>query len=158
VADDAALDQVLADAGAGDLARSLPAGWDTMVSSSYPGGRDLSGGQWQKVALARALAAVRAGAGLLILDEPTASMDVRTETELFERFLTSTRGVTRILVSHRLASVRHADRIVVIADGRVAEDGTHEDLMAAGGRYAAMFALQAARFTAFEPATGARDG
>jgi ATP-binding cassette subfamily B protein len=100
------------------------------------------------VALARALAAVRGGAGLLILDEPTASLDVRAEAELFERFLELTRGITTILVSHRLSSVRRADRIVVVHDGRVAEDGTHDALMAAGGRYAAMYTLQAERFAA----------
>ncbi len=85
-----------------------------MLSREYDGGADLSGGQWQRVALARALAAVRGGAGLLILDEPTAALDVRAETELFERFLELTRDVTTILVSHRLSSVRRADRIVVI--------------------------------------------
>jgi ATP-binding cassette subfamily B protein len=119
-----------------------------VLSSGYPDGRELSGGQWQKVALARAITAVRAGAGLLIMDEPTASLDVRAEAELFTRLLDRTAGVTTILVSHRLASVRRADRIVVISDGRVREDGTHVELMAAGGRYAEMFRLQAGRFTA----------
>jgi len=146
VNDEAALARALTDAGASELLRGLPGGWDTVLSAGYPAGRDLSGGQWQKIALARALAAVRGGAGLLILDEPTASLDVRAEAELFDRFLEVTAGVTTILVSHRLASVRRADRIVVIAAGRVAEDGTHQELMAAGGRYAAMFALQAERF------------
>jgi ATP-binding cassette subfamily B protein len=98
------------------------------------------------VALARALAAVRGGAGLLILDEPTASLDVRAEAELFERFLELTRGVTTVLVSHRLASVRRADRIVVLDGGRVVEDGSHEQLVRLGGLYARMYALQAARF------------
>jgi ATP-binding cassette subfamily B protein len=119
-----------------------------VLSREFEGGADLSGGQWQRVALARALAAVRGGAGLLILDEPTAALDVRAETELFDRFLEVTRGVTTILVSHRLSSVRHADRIVVIDGGRVAEDGTHASLMAAGGRYARMYSLQAERFAA----------
>jgi ATP-binding cassette subfamily B protein len=105
------------------------------------------------VALARALTAVRGGAGLLILDEPTAALDVRAETELFERFLELTKDVTTILVSHRLSSVRHADRIVVVDGGRVAEDGTHDALMAAGGLYARMFSLQADRFAA-APADG----
>jgi ATP-binding cassette subfamily B protein len=100
------------------------------------------------VALARAFAAVQGGAELLILDEPTASLDVRAETELFERFLEVTKGVTTILVSHRLSSVRRADRIVVLHGGRVVEDGTHDALMAAGGRYATMFSLQAGRFAA----------
>jgi ATP-binding cassette subfamily B protein len=117
-----------------------------VLSREFTDGADLSGGEWQRVALARALTAVRGGAGLLILDEPTASLDVRAETELFERFLGLTRGVTTILVSHRLSSVRRADRIVVIDGGRVVEDGTHDQLMAAGGRYATMFSLQAERF------------
>jgi ATP-binding cassette subfamily B protein len=92
------------------------------------------------------MAAVRGGAGLLILDEPTASLDVRAETELFERLLELTTDVTTILVSHRLSSVRRADRIVVIGEGGVVEDGTHDALMAAGGRYAEMYSLQADRF------------
>jgi len=120
--------------------------------------RELSGGEMQRVALARALAAVRGGAGLLILDEPTASLDVRAETELFERFLEVTRGVTSILVSHRLSSVRRADRIVVIDGGRVVEDGPHDALMAAGGRYATMFRLQAERFTAAPAGVGEETG
>jgi ABC-type multidrug transport system fused ATPase/permease subunit len=115
------------------------------------GGTDLSGGQWQRVALARALAAVAGGAGVLVLDEPTAALDVRAEAALFARFLEVTRGVTTILVSHRLSSVRHADRIVVLADpaegGRgIVEDGSHDELMRLGGRYAEMFTLQAQRF------------
>ena len=145
-----ALEASLRDAGGGELLEALPKGWDTVLSREFTDGADLSGGQWQRVALARALTAVRGGAGLLILDEPTASLDVRAETELFERFLELTRGVTTILVSHRLSSVRHADRIVVIDDGRVAEDGTHEQLMAAGGIYAHMFTLQARRFAEAE--------
>jgi len=124
-----------------------------VLSSAHPGGRDLSGGQWQKVALARALLAVHAGAELLIMDEPSASLDVRAEEELFARFTELAGEVTTVLVSHRLASVRYADRIVVLADGRVREDGTHADLMAAGGRYAAMYALQAERFVT----TGTRE-
>ena len=149
--DEAALRGALDDAGGGALLARLSNGWDTTLSREYEGGSDLSGGQWQRVALARALAAVRGGAGLLILDEPTAALDVRAETELFERFLELTRDVTTILVSHRLSSVRHADRIVVIDDGRIVEDGTHESLMRAGGRYARMYSLQAERFSA-EPA------
>lgn len=144
--DPAALEGALHDAGGAGLLARLPDGWDTTLSREFDRGADLSGGEWQRVALARALAAVRGGAGLLILDEPTASLDVRAETELFERFLELTRGVTTILVSHRLSSVRRADRIVVIEGGRVAEDGTHEELMRAGGRYAALFTLQAERF------------
>ncbi|HEX8273753.1 MAG TPA: ABC transporter ATP-binding protein [Longimicrobiaceae bacterium] len=140
------LEGALRDAGGAELMGKMPQGWDTVLSREFDGGVDLSGGQWQRIALARALTAIRGGAGLLILDEPTASLDVRAETELFERFLDLTRDVTTILVSHRLSSVRHADRIVVIADGRVVEDGTHHELMTAGGRYAEMFLLQAERF------------
>jgi len=151
--DEAALRGALADAGGAELLATLPRGWDTVLSREFEGGADLSGGQWQRVALARALAAVRGGAGLLILDEPTASLDVRAETELFERFLELTGEVTTILVSHRLSSVRRADRIVVLDGGRVVEDGTHDQLMRAGGRYAAMFTLQAERFAA-DPAGG----
>jgi ATP-binding cassette subfamily B protein len=146
--DTAALEAALRDAGGAALLARLPLGWDTVLSREFAGGADLSGGEWQRVALARALAAVRGGAGLLILDEPTASLDVRAETELFERFLELTRGVTTILVSHRLSSVRRADRIVVLDGGRLAEDGTHDQLMAARGRYAALFTLQAERFAA----------
>ncbi|HEX8393192.1 MAG TPA: ABC transporter ATP-binding protein, partial [Longimicrobium sp.] len=146
--DTAALEGALRDAGGGELLERMPRGWDTVLSREFEGGVDLSGGQWQRIALARALAAVRGGAGLLILDEPTASLDVRAETELFERFIELTRGVTTVLVSHRLSSVRRADRIVVIGEGGVVEDGTHDALMAAGGRYAEMYSLQAERFAA----------
>ncbi|HEU4881007.1 MAG TPA: ABC transporter ATP-binding protein, partial [Longimicrobium sp.] len=146
--DEAALDAALRDAGGGDLLQALPAGWETVLSREFEGGADLSGGQWQRIALARALAAIRGGAGLLILDEPTAALDVRAEADLFRRFLELTRGVTTILVTHRLSSVRHVDRIVVVEGGRVVEDGTHESLTRAGGAYARMFALQAGRFAA----------
>lgn len=140
--DDAAVLRALTDAGGATLVDRL----DTVLSAEYEGGTDLSGGQWQRVALARALAALDDGAGVLILDEPTAALDVRAEAELFDRFLRVTRGVTTVLVSHRLSSVRHADRIVVLADGTLVEDGTHDELMALGGRYATMFSLQARRF------------
>ena len=130
----------------GDAVLTRVGGWDTVLSGEYAGGTDLSGGQWQRVALARALAAIDAGAGVLVLDEPTAALDVRAEAALFDNFLTVTRGLTTVLVSHRLSSVRHADRIVVLDHGRIAEDGSHDDLVAAGGGYARMFALQAERF------------
>jgi ATP-binding cassette subfamily B protein len=133
-------------AGALDVVRRLPAGWDTPLNRQYTGGADLSGGEWQRVALARALFAVEAGAGILVLDEPTANLDVRAEASLFEDFLDLTRGLTTILISHRFSTVRHADRIVVLDGGRVVEDGSHDELLAAGGQYAGMFQLQAARF------------
>jgi ABC-type multidrug transport system fused ATPase/permease subunit len=132
----------LAAAGAADLA-----GLDTVLARGYEGGTDLSGGQWQRIALARALCAVHMGAGLVLLDEPTAQLDVRGEAEIFDRILAATRGRTTILISHRFSTVRHADRICVLEQGRVVELGTHDELMARGGRYKTMFDLQAQRFT-----------
>jgi ABC-type multidrug transport system fused ATPase/permease subunit len=133
-------------AGALELIESLPNGWDTVLSREYEGGVDLSGGQWQRIALARALFAVEGGARVLILDEPTANLDVRAEAELYDRFLEITEGLTTILISHRFSTVRRADNIVVLEGGRVVEAGRHEDLMAENGRYAAMFRVQAERF------------
>jgi ABC-type multidrug transport system fused ATPase/permease subunit len=120
---------------------------DTVLARGYEGGSDLSGGQWQRVALARALAAVTLGAGVVLLDEPTAQLDVRGEAEIFDRLLAATRHCTTILISHRFSTVRHADRICVLEHGRVIELGTHEELMTLGGRYRTMFDLQAQRFT-----------
>ena len=119
---------------------------DTILSKGYAGGTDLSGGQWQRVALARAVCAVSLGAGVVILDEPTAQLDVRGESEIFERLLRATDEATTILVSHRFSTVRHADRICVIENGRVEELGSHEALIAQRGRYFTMFDLQASRF------------
>jgi ABC-type multidrug transport system fused ATPase/permease subunit len=121
---------------------------DQPLSKAYEGGTDLSGGQWQRVALARALCAVRLGAGVVLLDEPTAQLDVRGEAEIFGRILDATRHCTTILVSHRFSTVRQADRICVLEAGRVVELGTHAELMTAGGRYRTMFDLQAQRFVA----------
>lgn len=145
-------DEILAaldSAGAGGLA-----GLDTILSKAYEGGTDLSGGQWQRIALARALCAVRLGAGIVLLDEPTAQLDVRGEAEIFDRILAATRNCTTILISHRFSTVRHADRICVLEDGAVAELGTHDELMELGGRYRAMFDLQAQRFHATEDEEG----
>ncbi len=133
--------QVLEDAGAARLGRL-----DTVLARGYPDGIDLSGGQWQRIALARALCAVKLGAGLVLLDEPTAQLDVRGESEIFGRILAATRKVTTILISHRFSTVRQADRICVLEHGRVVELGTHQELMASGGRYKTMFELQASRF------------
>jgi ATP-binding cassette, subfamily B, bacterial len=131
----------LVDAGAAGLADL-----DTILARGYAGGTDLSGGQWQRVALARALCAVRLGAGVVLLDEPTAQLDVRGEAEIFNRILAATRHVTTILISHRFSTVRQADRICVLEHGRVVELGTHDELMALRGRYCTMFELQASRF------------
>lgn len=128
---------------------------DTILARGYEGGTDLSGGQWQRVALARALAAVQLGAGVVLLDEPTAQLDVRGEAEIFDRLLAATRQCTTILISHRFSTVRHADRICVVEHGRVIELGTHDELMALGGRYRTMFDLQAQRFTAPDDEEGA---
>ncbi len=151
-ASDADVDWALRQAGAADLATTA-----TILSKSYAGGTDLSGGQWQRVALARAMCAVRQGAGLVILDEPTAQLDVQGEAEIFRRLLDATRGVTTILVSHRFSTVRHADNICVLEGGRVVELGPHDELMTRGGRYATMFTLQAARF-ADDAAVGPEPG
>ena len=133
---------------------SALAGLDTILARGYDGGTDLSGGQWQRVALARALAAVQLGAGVVLLDEPTAQLDVRGEAEIFERILAATRQCTTILISHRFSTVRQADRICVLEHGRVVELGTHDELMALGGRYQTMFDLQAQRFNAAEDEEG----
>ena len=140
-APDEVIQAALDEAGATHLA-SL----DRVLSRGYEGGTDLSGGQWQRIALARALCAVKLGAGLVLLDEPTAQLDVRGEAEIFERILAATRHATTILISHRFSTVRHASRICVLEHGRVVELGTHDELMAAGGRYHTMFTLQASRF------------
>jgi ATP-binding cassette subfamily B protein len=131
----------LDDAGAGGL-RDL----STVLARGYEGGTDLSGGQWQRVALARALSAVGLGAGVVLLDEPTAQLDVRGEAEIFDRILAATRACTTILISHRFSTVRHVDRICVLEHGRVVQLGSHDELMALGGRYRTMFDLQASRF------------
>jgi len=148
-APDAKIVAALEKAGASTLA-----GLDTILARGYEGGTDLSGGQWQRVALARALAAVENGAGVVLLDEPTAQLDVRGEAEIFERILKATRDVTTILISHRFSTVRHADRICVLEHGKVIELGTHDELMAKGGRYMTMFDMQAERFNASEDEEG----
>ncbi|HXJ58142.1 MAG TPA: ABC transporter ATP-binding protein, partial [Verrucomicrobiae bacterium] len=148
-ATDEAVKEALASAGAADLAQL-----ETILARGYDGGTDLSGGQWQRIALARALCAVRSGAGVVLLDEPTAQLDVRGEAEIFDRILSATRHCTTILISHRFSTVRHADRICVLEHGRVIELGTHDELMAQAGRYRTMFNLQAKRFAASEDEEG----
>ncbi len=121
----------------------LPQGYDQMIGRRFNGGVDLSGGEWQKIALGRAY---MREAQLLILDEPTAALDARAEYEVFERFKELTQGKTAVLISHRFSTVRMADRILVVENGRVQEIGSHEELLAKGGRYAELFQLQAAGY------------
>ncbi len=140
-APDKLISAALEEAGAANLANL-----DTVLARGYSDGTDLSGGQWQRVALARALVSVKLGAGVVLLDEPTAQLDVRGEAEIFDRLLAATRQCTTILISHRFSTVRKADRICVLEHGRVVELGTHDELMAFEGRYRTMFDLQAQRF------------
>jgi ATP-binding cassette subfamily B protein len=126
----------------GVIAR-LPQGYNQMLGRRFEGGVDLSGGEWQKMALARAYLR---DAQLLILDEPTAALDARSELEVFERFAELTYGKMALLISHRFSTVRMADRIVVLEAGRLVEEGSHSQLIALGGRYAAMFEMQAASY------------
>jgi ABC-type multidrug transport system fused ATPase/permease subunit len=148
-ANDDTIRLALESAGAANLA-SL----DTILARGYEGGTDLSGGQWQRIALARALCAIAQGRSVVVLDEPTAQLDVRGEAEIFDRVLTASRQCTTILISHRFSTVRQADRICVLEHGKVIELGSHDELMAKGGRYREMFDLQAQRFSATEDEEG----
>ncbi|MCX4861188.1 ABC transporter ATP-binding protein [Streptomyces canus] len=140
----------VAEAGAGEVLADLPRGLDTLLARNFSGGHELSGGQWQRLGIARA--AYRRGR-ILIVDEPTAALDARAELEVFEkiRALAGT-GQTVILITHRLASVRHADLVHVLEQGRLVESGTPEELLASGGVYAELYSLQAEQFTAKVPA------
>ena len=128
---------------ADSVIRQLPMRFEQMLGRRFDGGLDLSGGEWQKVALARAYLR---DAQLLILDEPTASLDARSEFEVFRRFAELTTGKMALFISHRFSTVRMADRIVVLDNGRVSEDGSHDQLSRTGGRYAEMFEMQAASY------------
>jgi ATP-binding cassette subfamily B protein len=128
---------------ADEVVAKLPQGYDQMIGKRFKTGIDLSGGEWQKIAIARAY---MRDAQVLILDEPTAALDARAEFEVFQRFKELSAGKTAVLISHRFSSVRMADRIVVLGEGSVEAVGTHEELLAQGGRYAELFELQAAGY------------
>jgi ATP-binding cassette subfamily B protein len=144
--DPAAIEEAVRRSGSAEVIDGLPGGLETVLSPQYSGGRDLSGGQWQRLALARALYAVEQGASVLVLDEPTAQLDVRAEAAFYDRFLKITAGVTSVVISHRFSTVRRADRIAVLDGGRITELGSHDELLETGGTYARMFNQQAARF------------
>jgi ATP-binding cassette subfamily B protein len=147
ISDEVAVGGAMDRAGAGSLSDRLPRGLDTRVGTGFTGGRELSGGQWQRLALARGL--MRSDPLLVVLDEPTASLDASTESALFDRYAAAARslgaaqGTITLLVSHRFSTARAADLIVVLEDGEVRETGAHAQLMADGGTYAELFALQA---------------
>ena len=141
--DDDRVRQAASKAYADTVVNALPSGYEQMLGRRFEGGVDLSGGQWQKIALARAY---MRDAQVLILDEPTATLDARAEYEVFLRFAELTRGRMAVLISHRFSTVRMADRILVLEHGRILEQGSHEQLVALGGRYAELFELQAAGY------------
>jgi ATP-binding cassette subfamily B protein len=128
---------------ADELIEGLPNGYDQLIGRRFKTGVDLSGGQWQKIAIARAY---MRDAQVMILDEPTAALDARAEFEVFQRFKELSDDKTAVLISHRFSSVRMADRILVLANGMLEASGTHDELLAQGGRYAELFELQAAGY------------
>jgi ATP-binding cassette subfamily B protein len=129
--------------GASTLLDRLPDGLDQILGRRFEGGVDLSGGEWQKIAIARAY---MRDADILILDEPTAALDAKAEYEVFSRFAELTEGKIAVLISHRFSTVRMSDRIVVLEAGAIREEGSHSQLMARGGKYAGMFELQASSY------------
>ncbi|MFV0634261.1 ABC transporter ATP-binding protein [Demequina sp.] len=144
--DRAAVERAVARTGMSEALAEAPHGLDTTLARAYDDGIDLSGGQWQRVAISRSLYAVDKGARVLVLDEPTAALDVRAEAEFFDQFVDLTTGLTTLLISHRFSSVRRADHIVVIEHGEVIEAGSHAELMVGRTRYRTLFDLQAKRF------------
>jgi ATP-binding cassette subfamily B protein len=145
------LKDVVRSVGLKDLVAELPAGLETVLSPQFSGGVDLSSGQWQRVAIARALYGLAKGAQTLILDEPTANLDAAAEREIYEAVMNAAAGRTVILVSHRFSTVRRAQRIFVVENGRVIEQGSHDELMRKGSMYAKMYNAQAAPFSEGEP-------
>jgi ATP-binding cassette subfamily B protein len=130
--------------GADDVAAALPLGHEARLGTRFEKGSELSGGQWQKIALARAF--MREEADILVLDEPTAALDAEAEHAVFQRFRQLSEGRTTIVISHRFPTVRMARQIIVLERGTLVETGTHAELIALGGKYAGMFALQAAGY------------
>jgi ATP-binding cassette subfamily B protein len=146
------IQQAVERAGARALIDDLPNGLDSVLGRQWAHGSELSGGQWQRVAIARAVFAAHHGRRLVVLDEPTAHLDVEAETQFYQEVIGAVAGIaTVILISHRLSTTRAADRIVLLQEGRIHEDGDHDSLMRAGGRYAELFTLQAAQFAATAP-------
>ena len=146
VDDQTAIEQAAVQSGIHARFATMPRGLQTVLSPAYRGGVELSGGQWQRIAIARALFAVRSGAKFLILDEPTSALDISAEYEFFRQLKSISKGVTSILISHRFSSVREADQIIVLDEGKVAESGSHDQLMTIDGIYARLFRLQSERF------------
>ncbi len=141
--DRARIERAAAASGADAVLRRLPRGLDQMLGRRFEGGVDLSGGEWQKFALARAYLRE---AQVLVLDEPSAALDARAEYELFAQFAEITKGRIALLISHRFSTVRMCDRIVVLEDGKIREEGSHDELMGQGGRYASLFEMQASSY------------
>jgi len=143
--DEALLESAAASSGADTVIAELTRGYDTLLARQFKDGAELSGGQWQRIAAARGFYRT---APLLIMDEPTAALDARAEYALFSSLRTLAQDRTVLLITHRLASVRHADRIYVLAHGKIAESGTHASLMALGGQYAELYTIQASQYQA----------
>ncbi len=139
--DEARIGRAVERGGATEVIQALGGGLDTQLGRWFKGGAELSGGQWQKIALSRAF--MREEADILVLDEPTAALDAEAEHAVFERFKSLAEGRTSILISHRFPTVRMADRILVLEGGHILEQGSHDELLKLGGRYAHLFSLQA---------------
>jgi ATP-binding cassette subfamily B protein len=144
IEDRPAIETAARKAGADELISGLPDGYDTPLGKWFDGGANLSGGEWQKVALGRAF---MRDARILVLDEPTSALDAQAEYELFERLRQLSAGRTAVYISHRFSTVRQADRILFFERGQLVEEGTHDELMALGGRYARLFTMQASAYT-----------